>query len=232
MPYKDTIEDFNLKWNHSFALCGDKLVYVFGGYWHEENNKEEEDKENRWFVQLGDETKKNNIDNFDLESLTPILVNSQFFNGMDLDGPSALIANQTACLQISRAPRRQNKRSLCSENSTVLSPVSRLISQIKGRWPDHYNLGFQHVRSILANKYPTYSEALRYCKTHVAVALSPDFAVSLSSLVGDKYLFLSQFGFIGEADENTIWVKHKGSLQEVNDFVYRNRLQVRVIDAT
>lgn len=230
MAYKDTVEDFNLKWRNSFAIVDNQVVYIQGAFYDEKTEDGEEPPNFYVQIHFSDKTKIKKYD-FDLESPTPILCNAQFFNCGDLDGPELIEDLQTACLYYSRWPRRQNKRSICTDNSVLVSPLYPLIHQIKGRWPDHYNIGFQHVNAILTNKYPLYSQALEYCRKHGAVALSPDFAVGLSSLRGDKFLFLSQFGFVGLADESNIYVKHKGSLQEINDFVSRNTLNVRVIDA-
>ena len=230
MPYKDTVDDFNLKWMHSFVKYKGEIAYVYGAYYDKEERETDEDT---WFVQLGFIGKrKENIYDFDESQMSAILVNSQFFNTGDLEGPPLISNLTTACLQVARSPRRQNKRSICTDNITLFSPLYRLISQIKSRWSGHYNLGFEHVAAILAEVFPNYPLALEYCKKHGAVALSPDFAVGLSSLASNRFLFISPFGFIGECDERNIYVKHPGSLQEVNDFINRKRLDLRVTDAT
>lgn len=229
MPYKDTVGDFNLKWGASYALHEGQLVYVYGAFF----DKEGEEDETKYYVQLGKENKgKDRIYGFDLESLTPILVDSQFFNAVDLDGPSALKNNMMAAMLISRSPRRQNKRSISDENTTISTPMWPVVRLISNRWPNGYRISFDVIRMLLAERFPPYYMAFDYCKTHGAVALSKDFAIGLSSISEDKYLFMSQFGFIGEADLENIYVKHKGSFQEVLDFVSRHRLKVRVIDAT
>ena len=230
MPYKDTVDDFNLKWMHTFITYKGEIAYVYGAYYDKD---ERETNEDTWFVQLGTfNKKKESLYDFDESQMSAILVNSQFFNSGDLEGPSLISNLTTACLQVSRNPRRQNKRSICTDNITLTSPMLRLISQIKSRWPGYYNLGFEHVAAITTEVFPSYLQSLEYCKKHGAVALSPDFAVGLSSLARNKYLFISPFGFIGECDAENIYVKHPGSLQEVNDFVNRKRLDLRVIDAT
>ena len=232
MPYKDTVDDFNLKWMHTFITYKGEIAYIYGAH-YDEDKDEKERNEDTWFVQLGTSNKKKeNLYDFDESQMSAILVNSQFFNTGDLEGPSLIANLTTACRQVSRSPRRQNKRSICTDNITLISPMYRLISQIKSRWPGNYDLGFEHVAAILAEVFPSYHQSLEYCKKHGAVALSPDFAVGLSSLASNRFLFISPFGFIGECDERNIYVKHPGSLQEVNDFVNRKRLDLRVIDAT
>ena len=149
----------------------------------------------------------------------------------DFNFGNAIEARKTACLHVSRSSKRQNKRSLCFDNTIVVSPMYPVISKLRGDWPSVYKIDTKILSMILAGKFPTYSDALKLCNDYLMVALSSDFAVALSTLNTEKFLFASQFGFIGEADANNIYVRHLGSLQEVNDFVNRSNLDIRVIDA-
>ena len=229
LAYKDTVDDFNLKWSNSYAFQGDELVYVFGAQYDED----EESKDPKYFVSLGcPNNGKRLVVNMDLDSLTPILIDSQFFNSVDLDSPPSIETKNVAALLFSRNPRRQNKRSVCGENTTIHSPLGKLLSSFSRKWSKDLVINFHYVQSLLATKYPSYLDALEYCKKHVGVAISPDFAVGLSPLTSDGYILMSKFGFIGTADSETLRVKHKGSMQEVTDFVSRNRIKLRVVDAT
>ena len=229
MPYKDTVDDFNLKWGSTFALHNGELVYVYGAQYEED----EESTTPQYYVALGhlDKSKTKEY-GMDLESLTPILVDSQFFNCVDLDGPSSIDTKRVAAMLYSRNPRRQNKRSISSDNATVDSVFQNLLGKLSPKWRTDYALTAKHVQALLGKQYPSYLDALDYCKKHVAVALSPDFAIGLSPLEKDGYIVASKFGFIGTADAEAIYVKHKGSMQEVIDFVSRKQIRLRVVDAT
>jgi hypothetical protein len=222
--YKDTLDDFNLKWAQTYALLNDKVIYCHGAHY------DEEDRDPQVYVDIVRAQTKERLLNFDFNSLTPLLFDSQFFNGTDFKGAGP-VSHETACLHIARSSRRQNKRSLSMDNTAIISPYYPVISQIQSRWPNHYSITFKHIENLMAGKFPQYQEALTYCLKYLMVAISPNFAVALSNISTDKYLLASQFGFIGEADRTTLYIHHKGSYQEVRDFVQRNNLDLQVLHA-
>ena len=229
MPaYNDTVDDFNLKWGHTWAYLKDQIVYV--GDAHYDENKENGD----YYVTLveypNNEQKKIHHLNFDLTSLTPLLFDSQFFNCHDF-AYSWKTTNTPACLFVSRVPRRQNKRSLNEENTVFHCPISCVTGQRSGKLARSYGIAKPYIDRVLAHQFPTYTQALALCNDHLAVAISPNFAVSLSTISKDKCLLLNHFGFIGEADATKLYIHHQGSIQEINDFVRRHNLNLEVINA-
>ena len=221
MPqYNDTVEDFNLKWGHTYALLDDRIVYIDAAYY-------KENEPDHYFVSMSYNKRSEHIENLDFTLFTPILFDSQFFNSCDFTQEDPI-----ACLYIARSSKRQNKRSICSENTIVVSPLSPLITQINFHKNKLYNINEKYITQILKKSFPVYKDALQLCDKYLMVALSPDFAVSLSSISNTKYLLSSQFGFIGEADAECLYIHHPGSVQEINDFVRRNNLNLRVINAS
>ena len=226
MPaYNDTIDDFNLKWANTWAYLKDEIVYIYGAEYAED----EEHSKNYYVTLSNSEQKKKCIPNFNLSSLTPILFDSQFFN---CDFSQNWQKTSTpACLFIARTPRRQNKRSISDENTTIFCPLMSITSKITSSLKRSYNLSKEHIDRVLTQTFPTYLQALDLCNDHLVVALSKNFAVSLSTISKEKYLLMNQFGFIGETDTNNLYIYHQGSVQEINDFVNRNALNLRVINA-
>ena len=223
MPeYKDTIDDFNLKWSHTYAFLNNEVVYI--------DQAVIDEKEEQYFVMISKNQKTEHMVNFDFDLLTPISFDSQFFNACDLDVENK--SKSIACLHIARSSKRQNKRSICRDNSVIVSPLRPLLKQINRRFVIDFQISEKYILQILKQSFPTYQKSLELCNNYLMVALSPDFAVALSSISKDKYLLASQFGFIGEADKECLYVHHQGSLQEVNDFVRRNNLNLRVVNAT
>ncbi len=223
MPeYRDTFDDFNLKWAGTYAYWNDQLVYV-----HRAITVDDEDKEIEPSVCLYIRDKKQNIPNFDLMCLKPILFNSQFFNCVDNEVNAPLVKT-SACLHIARNSRRQNKRSVCSENTNITSPFRPIIAGVQSRWPSSYQMNYDYIERALQFRFPSYNTALAMCNNYYMVAISPNFAVALSNRSESKFLLASIYGFIGEADATTLYIHHHGSYQEVNDFVTRNNLGLQV----
>ena len=222
MPaYKDTIEDFNLKWGHTFALLNNEVVWINQAYYADE----EDEKSGEYFIDLHVNKQGKRVANQDFNSFSPIVVDSQFFNWRPLDGARPTIPT---CLRIVRSSKRQNKRSLCDEQSSITAPAFPIISKFtpQARW--NYTFTEPFVKAILAKQYVNYYHALQHIKAHIMLAVSPNFAVMASHVDDKKCLFASQWGFIGTATEDCIEIHHKPSFQEVNDYVYRHNLLVRV----
>ena len=226
MPeYRDTVDDFNLKWSSSFARYKNEPVYVYGAH-----VMDEEKDDSDIYVQLSDLSngKSLKIPEFDLDhGLEPLVINSHLFNSTDFSQPQK---NHSACLHIRRLPRRQNKRGICTENVSIYIPFSQIAASLGHFWQDYVGLNSKDLKFALNCVYPNYAQALALCHDYYMVAISPNFAVALSSLSSDKYLFASRYGFIGEADQGHICIHHKGSLQEVRDFITRNNLLVSLVD--
>lgn len=228
MPaYKDTVDDFNLKWAHTYVMYHDQPIYLHGAHYANPETEEEEQSSDEIGVklqQLGHTKSEIHLD-FKIDDIVPIMFNSHFYNRLPTDFPTGPI-----CLFVARSARRQNKRSISDENTYLTDPLTPIYQKFKIR-PESLAITFQDIVALLQAKYPSYGDALDYCNKFKMIALSPDFVVSLSTISTNKYLLANQFGFIGEADANNLYVHHQGSLQEVNDFVYRTNLPLRVLNA-
>ena len=224
-PYKETLEDINLKWGQTYVLINEKIVFIHAAYYIDD------DESKPYLVKIFSDGISSMVENFDLESLKPLLFDSQFFNISNLEMNVAVESYQSGCLLLARNPRRQNKRSICYENTTVRSPVEFFNKWLYShRQPQEYRLTTDMIQSLIKPIFPPYERALAFCKNNIAVAISPLFAVTLSNIHPDKYLLASQWGFIGEADKNTLYIHHPGSFQEVIDFVQRSHLNLEVIN--
>lgn len=223
MPtYRDTFEDFNLKWQNTYALYKNQAVFVQGA---EPISEEGNDFE----VSVVLNAQKIIIK--DLNNLEPLLFNSQYFNGVDWNLNDSLKTKLTSGMLLSRNPRRQNKRSICGENTIITSPIYPIIEKYHFSiiaWPPCYTLNLSMIQQLQKCQFPTYMEALQACHKQISIALSPNFAISLSPMSSDRFLLSSLFGFIGEATYNEFLIYHQGSLQEVNDFVRRENIPVIV----
>ena len=220
--YEDNFDDFNLKWQNTFVYVDNEILFCNGIKSNDEGNT---------YVELYKRETRFRYPDFDFNSITPIVFDSQFFNACNLDEKNSIKVKKVACLKLSRMPRRQNKRSLSTENTSISCFYTDLLSPFRLRWTHNYILCDDYIRAILAKSFPSYKQALHHCHNHLMVAISPEFAVALSNISQDKYLLASQFGFIGEATENQLFIRHPGSWQEINDFVRRSHLDVEVINA-
>ena len=224
MPaYKETYEDFNLKWAHTYALYkDDQIVYVTGA----EPLSEDSDDFNITLSPLNGKKIYSN----DPNCLTPLIFNSQYFNGVDFNTNNPLQSRVISCMLLSRNPRRQNKRSFCSDNITITSPLFPILQHynVGIQFPEYYKLDLSFVQRIKDCKFPNYLDALQICSKQLSIAISPQFAISLSHISSDKFLLSSPFGFIGEATTTEFLIYHLGALQEVHDFVRRENIPVVV----
>ena len=230
MPaYNDTVDDFNLKWGNTWVLKDNQLIYIVSAFY-----EDTEETPPPIYVRYSIDGKNRNDYEFDFNSPKPLLFNAQLFNCIPFSDPNwnGITNKMPTCLYLTRSSRRQNKRSICSDNTGIASPFYPIISLFRNDWKPSYPVNEVYIKRIIEQEFPTYREALALCPTHLMVAISPNFAVSLSNISSDKYLFASQFGFIGEADPTTITIHHAGSLQEVRDFVKRANLDIRVINAS
>ena len=226
MPaYNETIDDFNLKWANTYALYQQKLVFVHSI----EFSEDEEEPAYSALLYHSNKTKEH-LTNFDLNILTPIVVNSSLFNSRPLtDLTSAVSTQDPTCLRISRRARRMNKRSLCDEQSKLSSPAMYFMSKVSYKISGNNSaFSFQKIEHLLKNEYPAYQQAFDILSGHIMLALSSDFAIMASHIDSDQCLFASQWGFIGTATPTEIIVHHKPSYQEVCDFVRRKHLEVSV----
>ncbi len=225
MPaYNDTVDDFNLKWANTYALINDEIVYIHGA------QLQEEEQSTSYYVLLHSLKEKTKITNFDFNLPKPLLFDAQYFNFYK--ETETLSGGYSGCLMIARGTRRQNKRSLSVDNTAITSPVEPLVTSLGSPWCKNYSLSLEMVQTIQRKYFPTYLNAYKSLPQTFAMALSPDFALVLSNISDKRALLASIYGFVGEADEEAIYVRHKGSYQEIKDLVTRNHLPVRIIDAT
>ena len=211
--YNDTFDDFNLKWANTIALWKNQLVAVSSAHYLEDN------KDSDYQVRITTfPNKLEVVTNLPFDSLKPILFDSQFFNVFN--------EKNLGCFFLSRLPHKQNKRSVSPDNTLITNPMNVLLRDYEG--VDRWHISLEFVHALLARNFPSIDVALSMCTPFRCIAISPNFAVSLSTISASRGLLMNQFGFIGEIDAHNIYVKHKGSVQEVSDFISRNNLNVKL----
>ena len=220
MPeYKDTIDDFNLKWSHSYVLIDGEPSFIQSAEYTDEED------EQGYVVYGQTRTGKFTTPQFNLECVKPIVVDTCFFN-IDNSDPNN---GESEALHIIRTGIRQNKRSLCQDSFRLMDPLTGLLNILGVMWYDKKEFDWKVVDGLLKPHYPiSLEEAMGRCKTNWAVALSPNFSITLSPQKEYCFLLKSLFGFIGGIRENKIIVHHKASLQEVTDLVRRNNYATSV----
>lgn len=211
--YVETADDLNRKYQRSWALLKNEVVYFL------------------IFAQtaatitaaytLGGLKDIQNVVN--PEDIQPLSFDSMFVNNTNL-GEKTRAGWEVAALLFKRRPIRQWKRGLCSENTQLTCPASLLFGRFgKQVGKQQRVLSFELINRMRDPTYPAFNEAIDHLRNHVAVAISPLFAVCLSSISPDKYLIASKYGFIGECAHNQIWILHPPSQQEITDYITRTK---------
>lgn len=218
MPkYKETVEDLNKKYQHTWCLVNNRIAYA------------------KELTALGEDEitgkiafEEGKFENPVLtrENIEPLVFNATFINNVDTwDYESNPCIPAT---YFSRSARRQWKRGLTMENTIIRSPIRPLYVAFGKRFPKQAELGYNLIRRLQNPVYPLFNEALSYLPQFEAVAVSPHLALVLSNISATRCLVANHFGFIGEAQQGLIIVKHAPALQEVRDFVTRTRQYVSV----
>jgi hypothetical protein len=219
----DNTDDLNRKYHNTFVLLSGELAYVahFGATTHE-------GRDVLVHVSTGDPERTVEM-LIDQTKIQAIEFNAAFINNGAFS-PKAK-EPQVPLVLVRRSPRRQWRRGLCSENVVLQNPISSLY-RLFGRNMSHWQgrLGFPLLRRLLNPEYPTIAEAVTHLETYQAIAISPMFAIMLSSLSTEKYLLTSHFGFIGEIslDGGRVWVHHEPAMQELRDFAVRTNQLIHI----
>jgi hypothetical protein len=216
--YVETVDDLNRKYQHSFIKIGDDLVYFAGAV--------NASKDSIHAIVSREGAPEQEVDILP-DTITELELDATMFNGSDLttkrtNGPPSATVFR-------RSPLRQWKRGLTDENTLLECPVRPLYRSMGRKLRDcHNKLTFPLVKKLYYPVYPEFREAITLCKRHIAVAISPLFAVMLSNISADKYLIASLFGYVAEADETTIWVRHKPAAQELTDYIKRTNQPINL----
>ena len=215
MPeYKDTLDDFNLKWGNSYVLLDDIPTYI--------HHAEYLDEEPPDYVVSGQtKEKKFHLENLDFDRIKPIVVGSCFVNVW----PAAEQQKNKAYVvatKIERTGQRQNKRSFSDENMRISDPMRDVMQHFQSRWNKVFAPNWPIVLAALQPHYPSFQQALTTCQEYLAVALNPNFAITLSPYKDKPFLLKSLYGYIGYVEPGRIKVNHKASFQEVRDYVQRS----------
>lgn len=219
MPkYQETAEDLGKKYHHTFVLYDGKAVFISA------------------FQLVGKEILANIAENegtkpqpqiIDPTKIEPLIFDSMFVNNSKLKEETA--KKMVPATLFTRNPRRQWRRGLTDENcrlSCPLAPLYRGFGKRLYNWDGR--LSFQLIRHLQKPVYPSLQKALSDLESWQALAISPMFAVTLSSISSTRQLLASTFGFIGEVQNDTIFVHHRPALQEVRDYVNRTRQSINV----
>lgn len=133
-----------------------------------------------------------------------------------------------------RTPRRQYRRGLCNDNSQLDSILTHVRSCL-GIWLDGAaNIeDFGVIENLLAARYPaTIEEAVEITKSSGSVAICPEFALTLHVSKPEGILLLNRNNhYIGEVIGTEFKIHFTTMLQEVQDTVYRRRMNVQVSSA-
>ena len=221
MPtYHETVDDLNKKYNKTYVLYDHAPVYI-GNFANPAPNVYGA------AVVSSDSTDPVGMI-VDLTKLEPITFDASFVNYVDLQ--TTRTKNPTILFQ--RSARRQWKRGLCAENVRITNPISSLLKLFGSSMvlPD---LSISMINHLIHPQFPSVQEALGLMQRFHNMAISPLFAITLSSISLDKYLLTSHFGFVGEINENGIWVRHAPVMQEIQDWLRRTgqTIPVELIDA-
>jgi len=208
----DSSRDISQKYHNSFIFYDGELRHVTG--------VQAIDPE-RTSVGLSDGNSITSVV-WEEDKCKEIMPNSKFFNPYPLD---KRIAPSRSARLFYRHPRRQWTRSI-NDAICTQTVVAKELYDLHGlMWPTRpdYNLNHETVKALLSEDYPTINAALVFLGKAIAIAISPFYCLTLST-IGQKPLVLSQYGWIGQVDEDvkTIIIRHAVAVQEFRDYINRS----------
>lgn len=212
--YVETADDLVRKYGETYVLLQGELVYV--------QTIVQDGREIAAFVTTPDQKEKQvkvQAEDFEELAFPAMYVN-------DIDESKRKF--QVGATLFKRSPRRQWKRGLGHENTIITCPAAPLYRALGKKLDWDHHLTFRLIKHLREPKYPSYPEAVEGIQKHIAMAISPDFAVILSSISPDKHLIASRYGFIGEGNKDTLWIKHHPSEQEITDYVKRTKQNLNI----
>jgi len=215
MPaYRDTLDDMIRKFNRTYILYNKKLAYVQGFDLTADGNimmniTEQSGMKPRW------------IQDFNAEQIEVISPDSMYVNNIDPEAKSP--KKNEGAYTFWRNPRRQWRRSLCEETCVITNPLIPLYKTFGKNWfVREIGLGFSVVEHLLNPKYPSIIDAMSWLRKYPSVAISPNFALTLSP-IDYSPLLANMFGFIGKVSWDRLQVYYPPVLQEIQDFINRTR---------
>lgn len=229
MPYTDTLDDLQRKYRKTYVYYKGKPIQIldFGEVNADEyhiifspvptNRKEV-------LSPLGSQSAT-----YEEKELIEIHVNSMLFN-MGLTSTIELSDTKQKCLAASlfRAPKKQYKRSLSSENYILYNPVFAYIarSKVPIHVDDYYAITSDILQSLFNPVYPTLPQAIEFLKFGITIALSDKFFLALHAYKANCYLVGNQWGFVGELNQQREFQLYtSGCTQELKDYLYRTQQQ-------
>jgi hypothetical protein len=218
--YIENGDDLNKKFHGTFVKYDGKFVHMCNFV---------NDNDGRVVAQVyHDGSTKPTVETIDVSKLEAVTFDSMFVNNSEL----VVRPNSTQSIPATlflRLPKRQWKRGLSNDNTKIRCPMGWLYTSI-GKNLDLFDnsLTYKLLKRLDQPTYPTLKEAVKVLPAFQAVAISPMFAVCLSNISRTRCLIASIFGFIGEATEDAIYVKHTPLLQELRDYVSRTHQPITV----
>lgn len=208
--YSETAADLGRKFNECWILWEGKLSVVASFDGGEDGpitfsirSKPREE----WRVVEWDEAK--------VEVIQP---NAMMFNQNKLGEDS----NRVLATEYRRTGQRQYHRSLSHQNSVFTCPLRAIYDRVGlplMGWNKFFD--WSTVPHLINPVYPKIDEARKYIEKHQAIAISPQFALTLSPK-DENLLIVSMFGFIGELQKDKSVIYHQPLFQEYRDFLDRS----------
>ena len=217
MAYHETAEDLNKKFGGTYCLLNGELITCH-------KIMEATDNPAVIIYQNSDKSKKVSQP-VKPEQLEPINIKSGFYNIYN-DGYAdhARVFYKNAY--------RGTWNGYNSHTVSLKSYIGELLYE-HGLSLRHFSITFETIQILLAHRWPKFEECFDQLGANsISAAPSLQFAVCLNPTRSPDHLLCSASGgFIGTIDRitRTITVRHKGSHQEVIDFVTRNNIKYRVI---
>ena len=164
----ESADDLNRKYQQSYVMYRGQLTWIQKIY-QENAGQVKVCGENREGQYIEEWLEPDMLQPFTLDQA---LVNVTSFRGIKYGASVPLILFR-------RSPRRQWRRGICSDNSTVTCPVRPMLRRFNIQVNVYESLSWKVIHHLLNPTYPTLERALAYCHKCMAVAISPMFFVCL-----------------------------------------------------
>lgn len=213
MTYRETAVDLERKYTSSFVYYNNEIVYCRSFEQHGQEivgNFQRSDAKDGFFTEKVEPKEIKTID-----------LDSHYFN-LPSD---ALEENSIPVMgwRFVRRARRQNRKGISAETAYLGSYMSYIYQNNGQYWPS-LGFGFRTIKALVDHQYYPFEASLALCDKFTSIALNEDFAIGLSHMAPKEHLLMSKFGFVGTVTPTAINVFHRGSYQEVCDFVKRNHI--------
>ncbi len=220
MPrYQDTLDDLRRKYEQTYALWKNQLVYVEGF---------SVDGDKIAIIYREDQRKPRTTELFDETHLVEIMPDAKFFNIVSF-ARKVQVPNG-ACLAFYRNPRKQYQRSISRGNSYCVSPLRHIYEMSGIPMQGTIDISLSMVKPLMAVTYPELHWSIDNLVPFKSIAISERYAIIPSPLHTGKVALLCSHsaGFIGTVGHDKIDLFHTIEQQEVTDYLRHAKLQLPV----